>query len=268
LPKELVENNPDDSPKPPPPPLCLIKTEADGSETDRYRHIEQLAADAGSERMGAGGRQWSGSLRAQPDAPGVIIKVHGRGAGSGQHLIAKTDFEPITAISDLAGELDWQDMIITVMFEMDSYAEERYPQDADVPGTIESPRRVYVDLGDRARMDWAHKGAVRKVVDGVLQYAEGSSPSSDGEWLRNDSEPLYDMARFVYEWYGTQRQAFTLILKQLSGILEVGELLTSIGANETQEAANACVTSVEMDLLANTTRITTQFAELDPIQFI
>ena len=277
LPKELAAalvNTTHFSPKTDLPPLCLIRLldadVDDGTGTQRWVHIERAAADGGSERVGDGGRRWFGSLRMQHDVPGVIVKLRGgrTGEGEGQHLIAGSDFTPISAINDTATDLDWETIILTVMFELDTFAEERYPELAGMSLEMESPRIVYVDLGGRARMDWVHPGAVRKVVDGVPYYQSGDSPSALGEWIRNDSESMQDLAKFVFEWYGTTRKAFTLVLKQISGILEVGDLVTQIGAAETLETVNACVTGISMDLMAGTTRIDTGFAELDPIQYL
>ena len=281
LPKELAAslgNTPAGSPKTDLPPLCLIRlldSDVDFSTgTLRWAHIERLAVDAGSERVGDGGRKWSGSLRMRNAAPGVEIKLHGTkaGEGEGQHLISGgSDFTPIEEINDKPTDLDWKTIILTVMFQMDQFAEERYPELESTPD-LESPRIVYVDLGDRARMDWVHQGAVRTLIDGVPQYGFGSTlgpyPGTEGEWIRDDSKKMKDLAKFLFEtWYGTTRKAFAIDLKQLSGILEVGDLLTKIGADETLETVNACVTGVSMDLLANTTRIETGFAELDPVQY-
>ena len=277
LPKGVIdpklEETPSDSPMLVMPPICLIKCNDDPDDAvDRYRHVEELAADAGSERVGDGGRKWSGSLKIQPNAPGVIVKLHGLQGGQGQHMIAGVDFDPIQAINDQPAELTWQTMIVTVMFEMDHYAQVVYPlTSGDLPDpSMESPRVLYVDLGDHARMDWVHPGAVRKVIDGKPRYGKDDNEyaGTTGEWIRDDREMMRDLAVLTYQWYGAPHQQFTLLLKQLSGILEVGDLITQIGAAETAEAVDACVTGVSMDLVACTTRVETSFGELDPIQYI
>jgi len=270
LPKELAPDaNPDASPHSLVPPICAIQVEDDGTGVDRWVHVEDLAADTGSERMGDGGRSWDCSLKVQDDVPGVIIRVNGVKHGAGQHLIAGSQFYPISAINDKEAELDWKTIILTVMFEIDRFVEARYPEDGDLPWAIESPRRLYVDIGDRGRMDWVTRGAVRKLLDGKPQYRNGDTPDyqNEGEWLRDDRPMMRDLARFLYDYHSTVRKAFTVQLRQLSGICYVGDLISTIGADETLETVNAVVTCVSMDLIEGTTTIDTGFAEIDPIQF-
>lgn len=260
LPKELMQDAaPTDSPQTVPPPIAVIKVEDYRDESVSYQHIERLGDCAGLELIDDGaGRKWSASLRVQPHAPGVIIKVH----GGHQHLIAREDFTPLPEI-DYDGTLDWQDLAVTVMLQLDSYVEQKYPADQDVARPLDVARVIYRDLGDRARLDWQHPGALLGLLHGVPMYE-----TADGRWLCDDREQMADWARLVYEWYGVDRQAFTLILKQLSGIVDVGELITQIGADDTAEEVNTVVTGITWDLLTGTTRITTAYAELDPVQFL
>jgi len=261
LPKELRDAALETSPRSLPPPLALIQVpdieNPDSATTTRYRHLDRLANTAGIERTGedvatGAGRQWAASVRMQPDAPGVIVKIHGHSATGGQHL--------------LADEVDWETIILTVMIELEASVEERYPADDDVPASKDVSRVVYVDLGERARLDWVHRLAVVDLLDGELQYRNGATPGSEGEYVRDDRDAMKDLAKFLYEWYGNRRAAFTLQLKQITSIVSVGDLITEIGEDDTAETVNALVTGIEMDLLAGTSRITTGYAELDPIQ--
>lgn len=260
LPRWLADTAPIGSPNQAAPPLAVIQLK-DGV---RYEHVERLAVSAGIEGLGEGeGLKWSASMRVQRYAPGVVLQVSGSGS---QHVLAGDDFTEVSGISDDPAELDWETLIVTVMLELDSCVEQRYPATADLPAGDDAARVVYVDLGDRARLDWVHPAAVVGVLDGVLQYRNGATPGYQGEYLADDREAMLDLAKFMYEWYGTAREAFTVELKQLSGICHVGDLITRIGHEETAETVNALVTGVEMDLLAGTTRITTGYGELDPIQ--
>lgn len=263
LPKELFGNAPDTSPKSLPPPIALIK-----SEDDLYEHVEKLSASAGIEGRGAGaGREWAMSLRIQAKAPGVICTAHGQKSTEGQHLIADSSFTPIAAINDSDPDLDWHDMIVTVMVETDSFAEQRWPADDQVDATADAARVVYVDIGDRGRLDWCHRLAVIGAPEGALTYYNGDTPGSEHVALRDDREAMLDLARFVYEWYGVPREAFALTLKQLFSGVSAGDLITEIGGNETAETVNALVTGIEMDLVAGTTRLTTGHGELDAGQY-
>ena len=264
LPKELAQDAAvEDSPKTVPPPIAVIKVEDYRDESECYQHLEHLAVCSEIEGLGGGaGRTLSGSLRVQPHAPGVIVKVQGGGPGGGQHLIGGANFTPLEGI-DQDAWLDCEDLIVTVMLQLDSSVQEKYPADQDVARPLDVARVVYRDLGDRARLDWLHPNAMIGLLDGVPQYGLFT-----GTWLRDDRAMLADWARLVYEWYGVDRQAFTLVLKQLSGIVDVGDLITEIGADDTAEEVNTVVSGVTWDLLAGTTRITTAYAELDPEQFL
>jgi len=270
--KEMLANQPERSPRTGLGPIALIKIETgEGDNPDLYAHVEQLTAYSGIEGKGQGaGQDFNCSLRVQPDAPGVIVKtgIAVAAEGTGQHDIAATDFTPISEINDRTPVLDWQTMIITAMFELDEYVEQRWPASKQIPADRDVARLVYVDLGDRARLDWLHPGAVIGVLDGQLQYLTALGYPADGTYVRDDCDAMKDLARFVYEWYGRARQAFTLNLQQLSGIVHVGDLITTIGSDETgpPEEVNALVTGVFCDLLAGTTTVTTAYAELDPVQ--
>ncbi len=259
LPKELSEETSTGSPKTVGPPLAVIKT-----EDDRYLSVDRLAVDAAIEGHGHGaGRGWSASLKVQDHAPGVILKVSGgMHKPAFAHFLAGDDFTPITGI-DEDDDLDWKDLIVTVMFEIDSYVEQRWPANDQLDPAGDAARVVYVDIGDRGRLDWVHRLAVIGVDEGDLQYRGGSSPASEDEAVRDDREAMLDLAKFVFQWYGVKREAFSLQLKQLFSGVSVGDLITEIGANETAETVNALITGVEMDLVAGTTRITTGHGELD-----
>ena len=270
LPKELLDIAPVDSAKTFMPPLAFIR-EADESLVHgvRYVPIDQWGVSAAIEGTGDGaGRRWSASLRMQPDAPGVIVKV-GRGK---QYFLAKEDFSPIAGL-DEPGQVDWQDLIVTVMVELDSYVTQRWPGREQLDAGADAARVVYIDLGESARLDWVHRLAIVAIQDGVAYYlgpggVPGYSPTSDGQYVRDDREMMLDWARLVFERFGAKREAFTIALKQLSGIVSVGDLITKIGHGDTEETVNALVTGVTMDLLAGTTRITTGQAEIDPIQYV
>jgi len=266
LPRRIWSNgpgSPDDSPDVEMEPIGLLKMEADDTGVDRFQNIEGLAVSWGAEGRGEdAGRTWGASLKIRQDVPGVILKVSG--AQSCQHFIAATDFTK-TLDYDYDAQLDWQDnLIVTVMMELDERVEVRHPTEAVLEGMEvppDSPNILYIDAGDRARLDYVVKGTVLGQLDGVLEHVTASYYCADDrEWMK-------DVARLIYEWYGTKRQAFTLVYQQVNALLTVGELITTIGDEETEEEVNSVVTGINYDLLASTTEITTSFAELDALQF-
>jgi len=194
----------------------------------------------------------------QEDAPGIIIK----GNQEFQHVIAYTDFTPISGI-DKTPELDWRDnLIATVMVELDSRVEQKYPATADLPFGTDVSRKVYIDLGDRARLDYVHGGCVLGHADGVLQYP------GQAYFIRDDREYMEDVARLAFDWYGVKRQAFTFLIKQVIGLHSIGDLITQIGSvpEGTAQEVNSVVTGLVIDLAQGRTELTTSFAELDFLQ--
>lgn len=266
LPKELDESAPESSPPGLRAPFGVIQTRIGaGPGYHGYTYLDRLAITSDIEGSGDGsGRDWSASLRVQTDAPGVILKV----SGGPQHLLAKTDFTPLPDL-DEEGQLHWYEIIITAMFELDSQVEARWPPDAQLDAEADTIRRVYIDVGEKARLDWVHLGAVLDLdANGRPVYLNGSTPGTDGQYVRDDRSEMQDLARLMFAWYATPRQAFSLLLRQITGILSVGQLITRIGSGDAATAVNACVTGVEIDLLAVTTQISTQFAELDAMNFL
>ncbi len=245
------------------PPFGLIKLEDDGTSTDRYQFIDKLNTHRDAEGFGEGnGRQWSCSLRMQPDSPGIII--HASGGNVGPEAIALTDFAA-SATRDKAGELDWQNILVTVMIELDGRVEEKYPA-AHVFFPIPGPnighdagRRILIDFGEIYRLDYVTGNTVIGHDDGVLQYWNGGV----GSFLRDDRTALQDLARFIFEWFGITRQAFSFGLKQVYGGLTVGQLITTIGSAETLESVNSAVTGVRINMRSATTQVTTMFPALD-----
>lgn len=258
LPKGFIQTAKTGSPNMDRPPFGLIKLEDDGTSTDRYQFIDKLNTHRDAEGFGEGnGRQWSCSLRMQPDSPGVIIHVSGGNVGP--EAIALTDFAA-SATRDKAGELDWQDILITVMLALDGRMEEKYPEANPDPNVgHDVGRTVILDYGDKYRLDYVPGGTVIGHDDGVLQFWD---TEADG-FLRDDREALQDIARFAFEWFGVTRQAFSFGLKQVYGGLTVGQLITTIGADETLEDVNSAVTGVRINMRSATTQVTTMFPALD-----
>ena len=136
LPRRIWSNgpgSPDDSPDVEMEPIGLLKMEADPTGVDRFQNIEGLAVSCGAEGRDEGaGRTWGASLKVRQDVPGVIVKVSGGRAC--QHFIAATDFSK-TLDYDFDAQLDWQDnLIVTVMMELDQRVEAKHSSDAVLAG--------------------------------------------------------------------------------------------------------------------------------------
>ncbi len=262
LPRELYPIAPTSSPEEVPPPIALLKAVYDptgSSPRTYYQHVQRLGELAGVEFTGDGaGQAWGCSLRVQQNAPGIVLRVSG---GIGQHAIASADFTPLGI--DETPPLNWRDnLLATVMLELDSRVEVAYPAQSELLGQpLDVARVVTIDLGPRARLDWIAQGTVVDHVDGDLYRTPFA-----GTYLRDDRDMMRDLAQLAFEWYGVKRQAFTFVFRQLSDLLSVGQIVTKIGSGDTEEEVNAAVTGVQWDLVGGRTQVTTDFAELDFVQ--
>jgi hypothetical protein len=243
------------------PILALMRLD---QPTSHYQHVEALAAAAEVEGCGDGGGQcWSASVQAQPDAPGIIVRVHG-GVGIAQHSIGGPAFTPLPQIDDPA-EADWKDnLIVTAMVELDGHVEAVYPPDDEVQQAGEAGlfsevnRQVVIDLHDKARLDWIHEKAVLGHEDGVLQYP----PTGAYAW-RDDRPEMLTLAQCAYEFYGKPRTALSLTFTGVVPLLRVGQLITTLGSDQDAEEVQSVVTAMSIDLVSGRTQYTTAFAELD-----
>jgi hypothetical protein len=253
--RELSTTAATDSAQDAPVPFGVIVVE-DGS----FRFIDKLAETDGMIDRGAGkGRCWSASLRMRDDCPGVIVKV----SGAQQLAIAESEFGGAAGTKELPRLLDWKDMIVTVAAELHANVEVKYPETADLAGTeVDAIKRVYVDVGDAGRLDYVVPSTVTDLDDGQLVR------DADGGYVRDDREWMEDLARYVYGWYGITRQAFQFSMKQILGLLKVGELITKIGSDDLEETVNSVVVGVTYDFNQQTTTVDTAFSNLDPTSIL
>lgn len=227
----------------------------------RYQNIEQIGmAAAVDEQAGSeGGTPWSCSVAVQRHAPGIIVRV----SGQWQYLIASADFVVDSDRGDREPEVNWRDnLLVTTMMELDSSVEKFYPPLDEILGQPHDVAKILtVHVGGKGRLDYVAPGTVQRQVDGLLVYHPDA-----GDYIRDDRDWMEDVARLCFEWYGQPRQAFDFAFRQICDVLQVGQLITKIGADETEEEVNSVVTGVTWDLAQGGTRVTTAFAEIDPVQ--
>jgi hypothetical protein len=207
------------------------------------------------------GCEWSAEVRPLDDAPGAMITVH----GAPQHVLAGEDFTPLDDDPAVQSPQDWQEIVLTVAMEIDLHVESRWPTDDDLTDT-QVVRRLIVDLGDEFKQHYVVPDTIWDVKeDGTLQ-------TTDGGFIRDDSDALGRVARVAYEWYAVERQSIKLQFAYITVRLVVGDLITTIGSDESEEQINSVVTSLRFDFPEHEgvtpagvlTTITTGFAELDP----
>ena len=209
------------------------------------------------------GVKWSGSVRMQDDWPGIVVSV----SGEPQHVIAAGEFVPLP-VDESPGQFDWRDgMWATVAMEVDKFAEGLWPEN---PAASQVIRRLIVDLGD----DYRQHYVAEFTVVGIDK--DGSKISTSGGFVRDDSPRLQALARLIFEWYRTERQSLEISLGYVTAKLKVGQLVTTIGKDETLQTVNSVVTTVRYDFgetdagQTPTARmvVTTQFAEFDARRFV
>jgi hypothetical protein len=252
-------------------PLVLLKVKEPAARENTYAEVDKLAAAAGIEECGAGaGRNWGCSVRVQPDAPGLILRVH----GAEQYAIASEDFPVImsTVLMENFGSFDWHDnLLATVALRADRMLEVAYPE--EVTADVDVVRRLRIDgsrldASKRAELWWIAPGTVTSVEDGKLQRAY-----PEGKLLRDDRPLLRDLARQAYEWYARPRQTISVTYRQLLGIFSIGDLVVQVGYGDTVEPIRSVVTSVRIDLAqregeTHRTSVATQWGELDVLRLL
>lgn len=246
------ENVPDGSNVELIPPIVLIQNSPD---TQRYVHVEDCSQEKDDD--GNGGRDWSCDVRVGTRAPRLILHVD----GARQHYLARSAFNPRPADDFPEDEaLDYKTLIATVYLLGDDSVVEKKPADDSVSAT-DVKRTLELHVPD-AHLDWMPDKTVWQISDGKLSYSTG------GRFIRDDRDRLQDIAETAWEWYGTDRRILELSYRSLEGVFQPGILITKIGKGATKETINTVITSVDYDLIAGTTSLRTDFAELDPEVFI
>jgi hypothetical protein len=238
---------PDGSLYEPVPVFAALKVDGTANPP-KYQYAEKLRTEKFSPEFAYG-------VRVQDHGCGLVLRCN---PPERQHMLAKDTFVP-TDDTDEGNEavLDYRDnLLATVALLADAHVEARHPADADLPEELDYVRRLEIDV-PKAYLDWVAPGTVVSISNGELQR------STSGGFLRDDRPRLKDLARVAFAWYGTERRLFELTYRQISGLFQVGNLITAIGRDETLETINTVITSVRIDLLQGTTTVKTQFSELD-----
>jgi len=236
-------------------------------DTGRSQFVDRLSSNVESLLAPAlgleDGIKWSASVRPQDDGPGIVVSI----AGGHQHLIATADFVAL-AVDEDPGQFDWRDALFaTVAMEVDQYVEGVWPADAPESQVV---RRLIVDLGDEYKQHYVAPNTFLGLD------AEGQTIGGGPGFIRNDQPKLEALARLIYEWYRTPRQSIELALGYVTAQLKVGDLITAIGQDDSEQTINSVVTMVKYEFdehdpsspaIARTS-ISTQFAELDARRFV
>lgn len=187
----------------------------------------------------------------QDDAFGIIIDVH----GAPQHVIADNDFTPIDAddTADWGAVIDYSYIRATVFAEGDGHVEESWPQNVPNNDYI----KELIIWVPNARLDYLVPGTVVDIDD------EGNPITTNGGFVRDDTDYLKNVASSAYQWHSQERVAINVTIRETAETRVRGELILSIGSGVNEETINTVVTNCTYDMRAGTANYITQFAELN-----
>lgn len=211
--------------------------------------------------------RWSAVVYTQPETRTLEVRV----AGEQQHVIAQTDFTPLTEDREL-GDFDYKSklMVVTATLRDNRYAEGKYPADgATDTSLIDAQYGFVIYAGDDYRKDYVVPGTVVDVdTDGTLI-------TSDGGYVRDDTGKLSALARIAYEWWHQERVILSLATSQLTSAIRVGDFIETIGepAGGHYQTVNTVVTEIGIrwprlegnQLDSPTLTLVTGAGELDPM---
>lgn len=236
----------------------------DGTGNAKYSYGHDLSESLRILAMAYQGPAFNVSIRPQDQGLGIVCDV----SGDAQHMIASDEFTPLADAGDEDGHFDWKDdMYAVVCMEADCYCQAIWPPDLPYTDSGLLKRRLVLDAGDGYRLDYLVPGTVLRLDDGEDVF------NPDGGFIRDDRADLLAMAEVAYEWYSRERVAIDLTIRALATGFSLGHLITTFGANETEETLNSVVTSIVWHLGSDPsdqphTIIHTNYAELDPGSFV
>lgn len=219
--------------------------DVDGEGTWRFLH-----------RLGEGeGKFRNYSLAMLAGAAGLQIRPHGL-----PHAAAKNHFDyggDAGAASKQATEVDYDKMRFTGCVEFDGYCEAQWPTTLPADAPLETH---YVYIGNRARYDWLAANTIYDLDGSTLKTV------TTGGALRDDRNLCETIAKIAHQWYSIDRAELVVRVSSTDiggALLDVGDLITTVGSAEAAEIVNAVVSKITFNLEAGQAIIEAGFAELD-----
>jgi len=188
-------------------------------------------------------------------------------------MIAKNTFVPNDPedATDYEPDADFNYLGATVFSECDGNVTVQYPPVIGFGGDTVKTLNI---TAPNCRLDYLVPGTVIDIKD------DGTLITSSGGFLQDDTVYMASIARSAYEWYRDSRRAMQVTVHDLGYqfspdffnfanppvTIFLGTLVRNLGDQAhvfNRLAVNSVVTSVEYDMLAGTSTILTQFAELD-----
>lgn len=222
----------------------------------RYELVDRLNYGAFDDDRG---RRWGCSVACPSDGPFLNVSAHP------PQMIATTDFsvdDAETAESQQPSSnngLNWHDdLFVTLTCQHPRRLQRTIEIETPDDGVPRNQCRIYVP---RARCDYVHAYTTFAIDKGIPIV------TTSGGFVKDDRQRISDIARAAAEWYGQKRKTLNLTLKQCRNIVQLGWLITDIGANLSPTAIHTPVTAVEYNFppgnQAPFMRIETNYHDLD-----
>jgi hypothetical protein len=212
---------------------------------------------------------WSGHVRPQTEAPGIILTT----SGKPQHVIAKGQWTAIDASENTEDAVfDYRDdLLVTVAMAAAWCAEAEYPDNLwmDNRQDFRSVLQIDYTAGHhgkaRGRVWWI----APETVLGLKPDQSLLRESAEGRFEKDERPIMAAVARLVYRWFSRDRRALALSVKQpffdffpgcyILGLIDGAETL----------AIDSVVTELRVDFTGDVPRTTihTECGELDVLRF-
>lgn len=223
-----------------------------GDGSTEWRFADRV--NTTNEELAAGGtttHKTSYHMLAVDGEPGFQLR-----AGSGSaHAIADGHYDPTTdPPSQHNPEISYSTLRATVCGEWDSYCEAFTPA---LDAASDPLQVLFIDVGERARLDYLAENTIWDVREGVLQTV------STGGVLRDDRNLCWQLAWLAKTWYDDARSLVSIRSGQIISPATLGSMITDVGTGASAETVNAVVSQINYQLESNRTEIVAGFSDLD-----
>jgi hypothetical protein len=205
-------------------------------------------------------RNWSVGVGVLSTCPGIELQTRvphflaGNDAGAGGDWANTADDE----LSEQHGGIEYSDIWATICVELNTHLEYELMLTPPADG---APVNVLLLSVPDARADYVLPYTTVEIKDGAPVQ------TLSGGWAKDDRARLATICRAAAEWYGKERQTLQMNMQQIRQLVQLGWLITSVGANYSMENINTPVTAITFDLgdgeTPGHTRFETGFANLD-----
>lgn len=234
-----------------------------------FNHELAERMDAGGDVLAdqaeEGGRQWSVQVRVMTSAAGLRLEV----VGGQQHYIAEDlyvengTYEKIEEKHHAVGHTSW---VATVYMQQQEHVAVVWPLSSETEKEGGDSKRVLEIKAPGAHLDYL----VPQTVVGVDHPLDGTSvyETAEGGWVRDNRDRMSTIGRLAWRYYGQVHNKLTLSWRSIAVPARIGWLVEKLSEHDLEHDVNTVVTSLEIDLQRQTTRIQTSFAEMDFSRFV